>query len=75
MSKVGEFYRELAERRLKARVSPMFEEEGPQHPSEMGIEGDIRCKCGKYWGMHNHKRNCKRCKTPVMARGKVGNGK
>ena len=52
-----------------------FKEEGPEHPSEMGIEGHIRCKCSKYWCMHNHKRNCKRCKTPVIARGKVGNGK
>ena len=38
MSKVGEFYREKEERRLKARVSPMFEEEGPQHPDEMKPE-------------------------------------
>jgi|TARA_Y100000296_G_scaffold84046_1_gene116388 uncharacterized paraquat-inducible protein A len=35
------------------------------------IEGHIRCKCGKYWGMANHKRNCKRCKTPVIARGEL----
>ena len=52
-----------------------FEEKGPQHPDEMNIENHIRCKCGKYWGMHNHKRNCKRCKTPVIARGEVDNGK
>ena len=51
-----------------------FEEEGPQHPSEMGIEGHIRCKCGQLWGMHNHKRYHKRCKTNVIARGKIGNG-
>ena len=37
-------------------------------------ERHIRCKCGKYWGMRNHKMNCKRCKTPVIARGEVGNG-
>jgi len=35
------------------------------------LERHIRCKCGKYWGMHNHKRNCKRCKTPVIARGEL----
>ena len=33
------------------------------------LEKHIRCKCGKHWGMHNHKRNCKKCKTPVIARG------
>ena len=33
------------------------------------LEKHIRCNCGKYWGMINHKRNCKRCKTPVIARG------
>ena len=52
-----------------------FEEEGPQHPSEMDIERDIRCKCGQLWGMQNHQRYHKRCKTKVIARGKVGNGK
>ena len=35
------------------------------------LDRHIRCKCGKYWGMHNHKRNCKRCKTPVIARGEL----
>ena len=35
------------------------------------LDTHIRCKCGKYWGMHNHKRNCKRCKTPVIARGEM----
>ena len=38
----------------------------------MDIEKHIRCKCGKYWGMRNHKRNCKRCKTRVIARGEYG---
>ena len=33
------------------------------------LEKHIRCKCRKYWGMRNHKRNCKRCKTEVIARG------
>ena len=33
------------------------------------LQRHIRCKCGKYWGMRNHKRNCKRCKTTVIARG------
>ena len=35
------------------------------------LDKHIRCKCGKHWGMHNHKRNCKRCKTPVIARGEI----
>ena len=35
------------------------------------LDKHIRCKCGKQWGMHNHKRNCKRCKTPVIARGEM----
>ena len=35
------------------------------------LEKHIRCKCGKYWGMFNHKKNCKRCKTPVIARGEM----
>jgi len=39
------------------------------------LEKHIRCKCGKLWGMHNHQRNCKRCKTAVIARGEVGNKK
>ena len=33
------------------------------------LQRHIRCKCGKYWGMRNHNRNCKRCKTTVIARG------
>ena len=41
------------------------------------IDRHIRCKCGKYWGMKNFRRKmkCKRCKTPVIARGELGNGK
>ena len=39
----------------------------------MDIEKHIRCNCGQYWGMNNHKRKCKRCKTPVIARGELGN--
>ena len=35
----------------------------------MDLEKHIRCKCRKYWGMRNHKRKCKRCKTEVVARG------
>lgn len=32
---------------------------------------NIRCKCGKYWGIElfRKKKDCKRCKTPVKARG------
>ena len=37
------------------------------------LEKHIRCNCGKYWGMNNHNRKCKRCKTPVIARGELGN--
>ena len=33
------------------------------------IDKHIRCKCGKFWGMRNFRRNCKRCKAIVMARG------
>ena len=33
------------------------------------LEKHIRCECRKYWGMKNHKRKCKRCKTEVIARG------
>ena len=40
---------------------------------DINIERHIRCNCGKYWGMGNHKRNCKKCKTPVIARGELGN--
>ena len=36
----------------------------------MSIEKHIRCECAKYWGMKNHKRRCKRCKTEVISRGK-----
>ena len=35
------------------------------------LEKHIRCGCGKYWGMQNHKRKCKRCKTTVIARGEI----
>ena len=35
------------------------------------LEKHIRCDCGKYWGMQNHKRKCKRCKTTVIARGEI----
>ena len=35
----------------------------------MNLEKHIRCKCGKYYGMRNHKRKCNRCKTEVIARG------
>ena len=41
----------------------------------MNLEKHIRCKCGKYWGMRNHKYNCKRCKTEVIARGKTNEQK
>ena len=33
------------------------------------LDKHIRCNCGKYWGMKNHKNKCKRCKTEVIARG------
>jgi hypothetical protein len=33
------------------------------------LDKHIRCNCGNFWGMRNHKRNCKRCKTEVIARG------
>ena len=56
MSKVGEFYRELAERRLKARVSPMFEEiEGPQHPDEMKVKKHNRRKMPHPFGFEYKK--------------------
>ena len=40
----------------------------------MNIEGEkenIRCKCGKFWGINLFQRKiaCSRCKTPVKARG------
>ena len=28
----------------------------------------IKCKCGKYYGVRNIRRTCKRCKTIVMDR-------
>jgi len=33
-------------------------------------EKNIRCKCGKYWGMKYFRKGkiCKRCKTAVAAR-------
>ena len=39
------------------------------------LDRHIRCKCGKYWGMRNFNRKCKKCKTRVIARGEIGNGK
>ena len=36
------------------------------------LEKHIRCKCGKIWGMKNHKKYCARCKTEVIARGPKG---
>ena len=39
---------------------------------DKNLERHIRCHCGKYWGMKNFKRNCKRCKTEVIARGSRG---
>ena len=33
------------------------------------LEQGIRCKCGKFWGMRNHKKTCHKCKTIVIARG------
>ena len=41
------------------------------------LEKHIRCKCGKLYGLNNFKRKgvCRRCKTPVIARGKIGNNK
>ena len=33
------------------------------------LDKHIGCKCGKYWGMRNHQRKCKRCKSKVIARG------
>jgi len=35
----------------------------------MNLEKHIRCRCGKYYGMRNHKRKCKKCKSDVKARG------
>ena len=42
---------------------------------QMNLEKHIRCKCGKYWGMKNHRRKCKRCKTEVIARGGLNDKK
>ena len=39
------------------------------------LQKHIRCKCGKFWGMRNLRKHCKRCKTTVMSRGEIGNGK
>jgi len=33
------------------------------------LDKHVRCNCGKFWGMRNFKRTCKRCKTEVIARG------
>jgi len=35
----------------------------------MDLEKHIRCNCGRYWGMKNHRKICKRCLTIVIARG------
>ena len=43
--------------------------------NDKDLQKHIRCKCGKYWGLKNHRRNCKRCKTTVMARGEAANDK
>ena len=39
-----------------------------------GLDKHIRCKCGKQWGLEKFRSqtNCKRCKTPVIARGELG---
>jgi len=36
------------------------------------LERDIRCKCGKFWGIQYFKmnKNCGRCRSLVKARGK-----
>ena len=41
------------------------------------LETHIRCKCGKLYGLNNFRQKgvCRRCKTPVIARGEVGNNK
>ena len=38
------------------------------------LEKQIRCKCGKEYGITNfrRKKKCKRCQTIVIARGKIG---
>ena len=37
------------------------------------IDKHIRCKCGNQWGLEKFRSqtNCKRCKTPVIARGEL----
>ena len=37
------------------------------------LEKEIRCKCGKTWGMKNFRKRgiCRRCKTPAIARGPI----
>jgi len=37
--------------------------------NKMNLDKHIRCKCGKFWGMRNHGRKCKRCQYQVIARG------
>ena len=41
------------------------------------LEKHIRCKCGNLYGLKNFRRKgvCRRCKTPVIARGEIGNNK
>ena len=46
----------------------------PKYPVikvDKDLEKHIRCHCGKYWGMQNFKKKCKRCKTSVKARGLI----
>ena len=46
--------------------------EKPKYPKmevDKSIEKGIRCSCGKYWGMNNFNKKCKRCKSSVKARG------
>tara|TARA_R110002051_G_scaffold298913_1_gene365945 strand:- start:1657 stop:1863 length:207 start_codon:yes stop_codon:yes gene_type:complete len=41
------------------------------------LNKEIRCKCGKLSGLQNFKKRgvCRRCKTPVIARGKINDKK
>lgn len=41
------------------------------------LNKEIRCKCGKLSGLKNFKTRgvCRRCKTPVIARGKINDKK
>ena len=41
------------------------------------LERHIRCKCGNLYGLKNFRKKgvCRRCKTPVIARGEIGNNK